>query len=132
MTSNQALSEPLHDPNAPPELEVDVLVEDGITVVVAAGEIDLSTLERYEACLAHALAGDRPVLLDLCDVFFMDSTGLRATLGARARLSAAGRSLTLACRAGAAVARLLDVSGTAELLAPQPSREAALRVLARA
>jgi anti-sigma B factor antagonist len=114
------------------EFDTEVVARDGVAVVVATGEIDLATSEPFKACLARAVGGDRPVVVDLCDVTFMGMAGLRAVLAARASLGRSGRPLALACRPGGAVARAIELSGSGRLLAPQPSRDAAMWTLVRA
>jgi anti-anti-sigma factor len=84
---------------------------------------------RMQACLAEALEGDRLVLIDLCDVTFMDSTGLKLLLQARARLAAEDRRLALACQQTGAVMRLLDVSRAIVAFDIYPTREWALERL---
>jgi anti-sigma B factor antagonist len=113
----------------PPDLEVDLLVRDGVAVVVADGEIDLATRERFEACLESALAGREPILIDLCDVSFVDSSGLRALLHARSRSAADDRALGLVCPPDGVVARLLQISGTATAFTVHATRETALEAM---
>ena len=72
---------------------------DGIWVSVS-GEIDISNAPEFGARLQTAVAdADRPVVLDLGQVTFMDSSGirelmsLRASLGPRLRVAALHRSV---------------------------------------
>jgi len=113
----------------PADLEVDVIVQDGVAVVAVDGEIDLATCERLAASLDGALAGGEPVVIDLCRVLFVDSSGLRALLAARSRSAAAGSALALACPPDGVVARLLEVSGTAAAFTVHPTRDAALEAI---
>jgi anti-sigma B factor antagonist len=56
---------------------------DGRETLVLSGELDLNSAPRLEARVAE-LAGTRPaVILDLRELAFTDSTGLRAILRAR-------------------------------------------------
>jgi anti-sigma B factor antagonist len=120
------------EPQRSAEFQTDIVVRDGVAVVVAAGEIDLATCEPFEASLARAVQSARPVVVDLCEVSFMGMAGLRAVLAARASLTGTGRPLALAYRPGGVVARVIELSGSAPVLAPQPSRDAAVRALAPA
>ncbi len=72
---------------------------------VAGGPIlDLAIREREE---------DGPLVMDLGDVFFIDSSGLRCLLAASRR--ARDRGATVALRqVGAEVLRLLEITGTTE------------------
>ncbi len=71
----------------PPAFRLDVRPGGTRTVVAAAGEVDLATVgELTDALREHLAAG--PVLLDLSELTFMDSSGVRAldaVLGACAR-----------------------------------------------
>ncbi|WP_285739564.1 STAS domain-containing protein [Kitasatospora phosalacinea] len=95
-------------------------------VLLCTGEIDIHTAPRLEHHLRRALA-IRPapavVLLDLQDVFFMDSSGLNSLLTARLEANRHGTLLALA-HPGQQVARLLQTTGTASLfpLSPLPPR----------
>jgi anti-sigma B factor antagonist len=128
--SRPALRE--RDPQAAGNFETDVLAAEGVSVVVAAGEIDLATSEPFEASLARAVDCDRPVVVDLCDVSFIGSTGLRAVLQARAKLDGAGRPLALACRPDGVVARVVALVVATRPLVAHPSREAAVRTVCSA
>jgi anti-sigma B factor antagonist len=107
----------------------DAVSEAGVSVVAMRGEIDLGVEAQMEACLAEALERSGPVLIDLCDVTFMDSTGLKLLLQARARLAAEDRRLALACQQTGAVMRLLDVSRAIAAFDIYPTREWALERL---
>ncbi|MFD7732573.1 STAS domain-containing protein [Kitasatospora phosalacinea] len=95
-------------------------------VLLCTGEIDIHTAPRLDRHLRRALA-IRPapavVLLDLQDVFFMDSTGLNSLLTARLEADRHGILLALA-HPGSQVTRLLEITGTAALfpLSPLPPR----------
>ena len=72
---------------------------DGMWVSVS-GEIDISNASAFAAGLQSAIAdSDRPVVLDLAEVTFMDSSGIRelmivrASLGPRLRVAALHRSV---------------------------------------
>ena len=56
--------------------------------VAVRGELDLGTAARLERCLAELLERREPVLLDLRELTFMDSTGLCALLKAREQAQA--------------------------------------------
>jgi anti-anti-sigma factor len=58
-------------------------VSTGNPVVALSGEIDLATAAAVGASLEPWVRAGGPVILDLSDVTFMDSTGLHAELGDR-------------------------------------------------
>jgi anti-anti-sigma factor len=48
---------------------------DGVTVVELSGEVDIDTAPRMQAALEAAIRTGAPVVIDMADVTFMDSTG---------------------------------------------------------
>ncbi len=85
-------------------------------VVVLEGEIDLSTAPEAEGRISEAEAsGPARLIIDLREVTFMDSSGLRVLLSAHKRAEAEGHEFAL-IRGGDAVERLLEVTGLAERL----------------
>jgi anti-anti-sigma factor len=83
--------------------------------VRVAGEVDLSNAAVFAEALAEALESSAAVVVDLTEVGFMDSTGLRMLLEARASAEDAGGGVALRVTAETGVARLLEVAGVAEL-----------------
>ena len=68
----------------PVELSVLTTADGARLTLVLAGELDMATASRLEASIEQALAHDpAELVLDMSDVRFMDSTGLRAVLRAR-------------------------------------------------
>jgi anti-anti-sigma factor len=66
----------------------------GTPRVIASGELDLSTAEDLDAELRRAeAAAPATLVLDLRELEFMDSTGLRAVLAADARARDRGATL---------------------------------------
>jgi anti-sigma B factor antagonist len=81
------------------------------TVVSVGGEIDLGTAAELGDHLVTAMQDAGPdLVLDLADVSFMDSTGLKVLLAAHQRLQRVGGHLALAA-AGRSVRRVLTVTG---------------------
>ncbi|HEY1276750.1 MAG TPA: STAS domain-containing protein [Thermoleophilaceae bacterium] len=92
------------------ELTIDVSEKEGEVRLVVAGELDLSSVPRFEAALALAEDGNPPVLdLELSELTFIDSTGLRAILQASHRAESEGRSLVIS-NPSPTVRRLLAVT----------------------
>lgn len=79
--------------------------------LVASGEIDTYTAPE----LAERLADHAVSTVDLADVSFIDSSGLRVLIEAHQKRSDGGGSLTLR-QPSAAVQRLLEISGLQGLL----------------
>ena len=89
-------------------------LEDG-RLIRAAGEVDLSTAAALRRELDAASMEADTVLLDLSDVTFIDSTGLHLLLDASHRSAGTDWSFFIV-RPSEAVRRLIELSGTAELL----------------
>jgi len=91
---------------------VDIAQRDGGIEVALAGEIDLSTVEELQERLETALEEDPGlIVLDLRQVSFLDSSGLRVILRLNKRQEEGGGRLVLV-RGGRRVARVLEVTGT--------------------
>ena len=79
-----------------PGFDLHVELRGSTAILRASGELDILGAERLEACIGD-LAGDSPdtVVIDLRNVSFMDSTGLRSLIRARARGTEGDWSLKL-------------------------------------
>jgi anti-sigma B factor antagonist len=101
----------------------------GAPGVAVQGEVDLSRVRALEQALDEAIrASEGAFVIDLCDLDFLDSSGLSVILRARALLGREERSLAVICPPGP-VRRLFDVSGAAELLFLYDGREDAAAAL---
>jgi anti-sigma B factor antagonist len=78
-------------------LTIEVRHEQGYAIVTAAGEIDISTVTRMRECLFGLAASGRPLVADLDQVSFIDSTGLAALVGTAKRATACGSGLYVVC-----------------------------------
>lgn len=94
---------------------------DGRRIVVAvAGEIDIASVLAIQQHLDQAEAAHPdPLVLDLAQVSFMDSTGVAMIMDAHRRALAAGRRFVLR-RVSAQPFHVLEIVGVAELLALEP------------
>src|SRR2546423_10055315 len=82
-----------------------------IRVVVPTREIDHVTAPALVAELDRAIdEGESKVVVDLCDVTFMDSSGPHALLEASKRLMTEGRPFSVICLRGS-ISRLLELLG---------------------
>ncbi len=88
-------------------LSIDV-ADDG--AIVVHGDIDMAGGPLLESSILQR-EKDEPVVIDLADVFFVDSSGLRSLLDASRR--ARTRNTEVVLRSiGPEVARLLEITGT--------------------
>ena len=72
----------------PTGFSISISDHDGRAVVVTRGELDLATAPELEAAHPGALDGGQDVVVDLRELEFMDSTGLRVLVAAHARARA--------------------------------------------
>jgi anti-sigma B factor antagonist len=97
---------------------------DGAKGLAVKGEVDVSVGPDLTRAVEAAIRDSVGVfVLDLCDVEFLDSSGLSVILRARAMLARDERALAIVCPPGG-VRRLFDAAGVAELLFLYDSREA--------
>ena len=90
------------------------------TVLKLQGELDVATAPALEASLASAFAGDpSSMVVDLSDLTFLDSTGIRVLVSAGRQAEDAGCSLVLLAPT-AQVLRVLRLTGVDRLLAIEP------------
>jgi anti-anti-sigma factor len=107
--------EPNSDATSTPEprrFSLDVEERDGALLVTVGGDVDLDTSEEFGQALGHSAA---PLVnVDLTDVTYMDSAGLRSLLTARAELEQRGGKLRVVSTSNI-VSRLFEIAGVADL-----------------
>ena len=101
---------------------------EGVAVVSIGGEIDLSTAPAFEAVIAEALEEDpRVLVIDLSEVTFMASVGLRVLAGTQEKV---GKSIQIAVVAdGMATSRPIQLTGLDKLISLYPTLDEALTAL---
>jgi anti-sigma B factor antagonist len=117
---------------APVEFAVDTRTEDGVAVVAVRGELDLDTAPALCLCIAQtAPPGGVPrVVVDLTDVGFCDSTGMRAVMEAAREVEARAGVAAIVVPPGGPVDTTLMRAGVREFLNVAGSLADALRVAA--
>jgi anti-anti-sigma factor len=108
------------------QLTIDRRSEGGVAVVDVDGDLDVATVEDADAALNAALSAGGPVVVDLVDVEFIDSTGMRAMIEARRRSKELEVPMVLVCPDNAAVWRLLELTGTTGFFEVQETRAEAV------
>jgi anti-sigma B factor antagonist len=104
--------------------------EAGVRVLSVSGELDIASAPELCARLDAGRMRRRPrMLVDLTDVDFCDSTGLRALLGAASEVRAHGGRFAIVCAPSGGVARLLDIVGASEWMAIHADPESGMAAL---
>lgn len=97
-------------------LDMNISTSDGRVLAALSGEVDLSTVADVETRFEEVLRGAPALLvLDLREVTFLDSSGLRLMLRLDERQRSEGRRFTVV-RGGRRVARVLELTGADERL----------------
>jgi anti-anti-sigma factor len=110
------------------EVVVDAQLQKAPAVAVR-GEVDIATVPALELAIDGAIRDSAGAfVLDLCELEFLDSSGLNLILRARAVLARQDRVLLIVCPPGP-VRRLFDDTGIADLLFLYPSRAEAAAAL---
>jgi anti-sigma B factor antagonist len=108
-----------------PSLNVERTSDGEVEVVAVSGEIDIASAPRLITGLNDAVGNcELPVVVDLTEVGFMDSTGLALLLNAHRRLSRRGKGFGVACGDGP-VRRVFTITDMVDVLQVRPSLEEA-------
>jgi anti-anti-sigma factor len=103
-------------PPKPGSLEVASAAFDGTVTVTLRGELDLASVGALQERLTAVEQGAPSlIVLDLSELSFIDSSGLRVLLLADGRARESGRELVLT-QSSDAVQRVFEMTGTRDLL----------------
>ena len=108
--------------------------DDGVVIVAVEGEHDIYTASALREQIDGAFRGGTAVVIDLSDATFLDSSILRALLGARnqAEEQESGFAVALDRSKAPAVQRILEVTGLLKVFPVLPGREQAVEAARRA
>jgi anti-anti-sigma factor len=96
------------------QLQIEVRRESDRIVIALEGELDMANAPALQAAIEQADVDAKPMLvLDMQELQFIDSTGLRIVLWARERCQEADREFAMT-PGSEQVKRLLAVSGAGE------------------
>lgn len=108
------------------QLGIETFNDQDRVVLRLAGELDMASAPQLRSAIEELDLTERPVLvLDLQELSFIDSTGLRVILWAHERCRADGHTLALT-PGSQQVQRLLAISGAGERLRIVSSADAPL------
>jgi anti-sigma B factor antagonist len=97
-------------------LTIDVSLGPDYVRVTIAGELDLSTVPEFDRALDRIdLTTVKRLVIDLCGVTFMDSTGLHAVIQRHRSVQANGYQLIVR-RGSDQVQRLFELTGVDDVL----------------
>jgi anti-sigma B factor antagonist len=112
-----------------PLLEIKQRPLRGAPCLALAGELDIAEVPRLEHALDGAIADSAGAfVVDLGELEFLDSSGIRVLLRARALLGREDRTLVLVCPHGP-VRRAIELTGVSDLFTTYPTRDAAAAAL---
>ena len=101
-------------------------VINGVPVVAAPAEIDITNAEGLQSALFKAAAnGHRTLVVDMTQTQFCDSSGLHTLIAAHKRAQADGRQMLLVLP-GAAVLRVFAITGMDQVIPNFTSLDEAL------
>lgn len=105
---------------------------DGVHIVSAGGALDLAAAPAFCSRVDAARdSGHGRVLLDLTELEFCDSSGLRALMNAAHEIHACAGRVVVVPPANGAVARLFALTGASEFLPVQGTVDDGLAALGR-
>jgi anti-anti-sigma factor len=84
------------------------------------GELDLATAPEFEAAVAAHLQAGRPVLLDLAELVFLDSTGVRSLHQLAQATAGEEPAFAIGAAMRPAVRQVLEITGVLALLPLEP------------
>jgi stage II sporulation protein AA (anti-sigma F factor antagonist) len=112
-------------PEQPVRLSIVTTVTEGIQVVALAGEIDYNTSGQVRQALDVTGTARPRIVIDMCEVTFMDSSGINILISAHQDTTASGGWLRLAAPTDA-VRRVLQLVGVDQVIDCHATREQAL------
>lgn len=96
------------------QLSVTTTTVDGTPTIVVSGEVDAATSDTLRAAIFDVIEGGQAtVAVDMSEVSFIDSSGLRVLIGGYKAADTAGGSLRVTSPSDAVV-RLLEITGQFE------------------
>jgi len=91
-------------------LEVRTAIEDGTRVVSLSGELDLSNAETAEVALQEAREAGIPLIVDMRELEFIDSTGIALLVGI---IGGEGVEIRFVPSESPSVTRVMELTGLA-------------------
>ena len=109
-------------------MQITEQTRDGVLVILASGRLDSNTAGALEAVLPARIQAHDKVVVNLTDVPYVSSAGLRVLLIGAKAARAGGKKLALV-GLSESVAEVFDISGFTSLFVIQPDVDSALAAL---
>ena len=107
-------------------IQVESTVKNNVTVVRVTGRLDAATSNEFEqACAGAVSAGAQTLILEVSQLRYVSSAGLRVVLSAAKAVQGKGGTLRVA-GLGGMVREVFEISGFSGLFPQHESVEAAL------
>ena len=110
--------------SAQPDFKIEQESKAGCLRLSVSGEVDMAVTPDLEAAVSRACSVSRIVEIDLHEVSFIDSTGLRAVLDAKTLCADRGVEFLLVPPRHEAPRRTFELAGVLDLLPWRSRREA--------
>ena len=105
---------------------------DGYELLSVTGELDIATAPRMISALNEAFAElERPLVVDLSSVDFMDSTGLALMMNTHRRVKRRGQGFAIVCPGGP-ISRVFEIADMVDSLHVCPDHASARRAATQA
>jgi anti-anti-sigma factor len=111
--------------------EVTIEPSGDVPIASVRGEVDLSNAESVlEQCLEGAIRGSAPgLVLDLSDVTYIDSSGIRALFELVERLGALGKLVRAVVPEESSIKRVLELADASQSVGVDTTRDSAVTAL---
>ena len=109
--------------------EVEVAIEEGLSIVRLLGEHDMSTTQLIADRLAELIESGSPLVFDMSEATFIDSGVVRVFDGVQ--IAGVPVALVISEQTSAIVRRVLDLTGAAQRIPVVPSWESARQILSQ-
>ncbi len=96
---------------ADPTARMETSHEEGCVVIRLSGDLDLVTVPRLEPQIERAIAGAPDVVVDLTEIQFLDSGGLRLLTRVSSTAAAHNQSLVVVAPPNSIARSVLEIAG---------------------
>jgi len=111
--------------------EVEVVARNGVAVALVRGEIDLSNADATFSALRRAADGaDGGLIVDLSELVYLDSAGVRLLFTLARAVSRKGGALRAVVPQGAQIRRVLELADAGQMMGLDESADEAVERLA--